>query len=970
VLRVPARVTGPVIASCREAVAVENNQPRGLLGRTRELVETDLALARSASGEPQVLLVGGDAGIGKTSLAASVAVQARDRGFAVVTGHCLDVDTAVPLRPVLEALQEFVAARPDESLPPVTRRLAPFLRGQSGPDEATSQDAVGDLRFSLMELVREAPVMLVLEDLHWADSSTQDAAMVLARTMRGPFLMMLTYRAEEVTRRHPLRRALAEIARTPGAHRVDLGPLDRAGIAGIVERATGEEDPPLVTSILARSGGNPLFAEELLAASGDGVPQHLNALLLARVDALTPDTRALVDLAAVAGSRVDQVLLGQAAALSDGVIDAQLREALDANVLSHAGAQLQFRHALMREAIYLDLLPEERTRAHVAFAQVLQARVDAADSPRIADLSALAYHWFESGETSRAFVAHLRAGQAILRYGAPESLAHLERVLDLWAAVPAPEALGDVAKPEVMRLLAQSAARHGDVERADRYLLAALDALDDATDPRVASRVYASYGQYNKQFEGRLEQTKALEMAVSIVDGTPSKELAMALATLSSRSLSSPSMGSAVTLASRAVEVAIAADCPVEHAYALWALADSSWEFGRCREALSYYGEAARVADEAGANGLALHIEADGAYGTLSVGEIARAVAIVEAGRARALSLGLPDAAALHGEQLVGAFCDAGNFAEAERLLEQSKSNGMHEHRWRTLRATLLLARGDLETAVPLVRDGIARLEAGARSHEWEIALYVDVLSALGRIREVMPLVEGELADRFQHESPLTLARAACTAYTALVSAKGWGGDGLEDLRDGAEHALARALEGMTDEWSSTIEATEALRGQALARSLDGASAVPEWRVAAAAAATHGDYRALRPRLGLACALLECGERTEAREELLGVWQLAVRIGAGGVEAESARVARRNRIALPGLEELPRQLGALTPREREVLGLLALGAGNRDIAERLFISEKTASVHVSHILSKLGVANRGSAAALARELMG
>ena len=151
----------------------------------------------------------------------------------------------------------------------------------------------------------------------------------------------------------------------------------------------------------------------------------------------------------------------------------------------------------------------------------------------------------------------------------------------------------------------------------------------------------------------------------------------------------------------------------MEHAYALWALAESSWDLGRCRDALSRYGDAAQVADETGAIGMALHIESERACSTLSVGDVAQAIALAEAGRTRALSLGLPDAAALHGEQLVEAFRDAGDFDKAERLLAESRANGMHEHRWRQKPAELLLARGDLEAAVPLVRDGIARLETG-----------------------------------------------------------------------------------------------------------------------------------------------------------------------------------------------------------------------------------------------------------------
>ena len=292
---------------------MEQVRPRGLLGRTRELEETDLALARSASGMPQTLLVGGDAGIGKTSLVVAVSDQARDRGFRVVTGHCLDIDTGVPLGPVREALHEVVLGRSDATLPPVTRRLAPLLRGHQAPGEAMSTDVLGDIRSSLLELAHEGPLMLVVEDMHWADRSTQDAAVMLAHTMRGPFVLMLTYRTEDVTRQHPFRHSLAEIGRGPGTRRIELGPLDEySDRAGSSRTLPGAADRHLAISILDRSGGNPLFAEELLAGSDEGLPEYLNALLLARIDALTPDTRALIRLASVGGSRIQTTLLGQA----------------------------------------------------------------------------------------------------------------------------------------------------------------------------------------------------------------------------------------------------------------------------------------------------------------------------------------------------------------------------------------------------------------------------------------------------------------------------------------------------------------------------------------------------------------------------------------------------------------------------------------------------------------------------------
>ena len=280
-----------------------HRQPRGLFGRDRELTEADEALEVAASGTPQVLLIGGDAGIGKTTLATAVAERARARGFVVLTGHCLDIDRGAALQPVREALRGALVRRPDDDLPPVTRRIAEFLRG--GSEEA----ALDDLGLAVAELAAESPLLLLLEDMHWADRSTQDLAVSLAHTALGPLCLALTYRADELTRRHPFRRALVEIGRSAGARRVDLTPLDREGIAGIIEASTGHRDNALVGSVLARSEGNPLYAEELLEVGPEQMPGPLSDLLLARVDALTTATRNLLRLASANGSRLDLPLL-------------------------------------------------------------------------------------------------------------------------------------------------------------------------------------------------------------------------------------------------------------------------------------------------------------------------------------------------------------------------------------------------------------------------------------------------------------------------------------------------------------------------------------------------------------------------------------------------------------------------------------------------------------------------------------
>ena len=297
---------GPANGIVDGMTAVEGPDPAsqvrpgvGLFGRDRELSDADEALGLAATGTPQVLLVGGDAGIGKTTLATAVSERARACGFTVLTGHCLDVDHGAALRPVREALRGAVLNRPDDELPPVTRRLADYLRGTS---DGGPLDTLG---LVTAELAAEAPLLLLLEDMHAADRATRELAVSLAHTATGPFVLVLTFRNDELTRRHPFRRALVELGRSPAARRLELGVLDRDGIAGIVEARTGRRDPALVGALLARSEGNPLYVEELVAAGTDGLPAALSDLLLARVDALSTPARDLLRFASVHGSRLD-----------------------------------------------------------------------------------------------------------------------------------------------------------------------------------------------------------------------------------------------------------------------------------------------------------------------------------------------------------------------------------------------------------------------------------------------------------------------------------------------------------------------------------------------------------------------------------------------------------------------------------------------------------------------------------------
>jgi DNA-binding CsgD family transcriptional regulator len=194
----------------------------------------------------------------------------------------------------------------------------------------------------------------------------------------------------------------------------------------------------------------------------------------------------------------------------------------------------------------------------------------------------------------------------------------------------------------------------------------------------------------------------------------------------------------------------------------------------------------------------------------------------------------------------------------------------------------------------------------------------------------------------------------------------------VSDLSGRAARLLAQAREGLTDEWRGSYYGVQLALAEAYAARVEGRSAVEEFREAAALAGSFGAFFALEPRLDLAQELLAHGGRDEGRELLVECWTAAHGMGAGGLERRAVRLASRTRVPLPGAVSGSGEgpLSRLTPREREVLDLVATGATNKAIAGSLVISEKTVSVHVSNVLAKLGVENRGAAGALARRLVG
>ena len=696
------------------------SSPSLMLGRDWEIAELDEALGLAGQGTPQIVLVGGDAGIGKTTLVTDLVRRASERGFTVAMGHGLDIEAEISFAPALEAVRSLLGGIDDLESRPSARRMLTLL----DPEAPRIREAVRlleDLTSAALEAAAVGPVLLVLEDMHWADRSSQDFAATLSRTARGALLLVITFRSDELQRRHPLRRTLREISRTPGARRINLGGLDRDSIAGIISaRTDGPLDASVVGSVLTRSEGNPLYAEELLAADcatptvdppvdqpadQKGLPGHLSDLLLARIDALEKGPRALIRIASVNGTRLDTDTLADLAGLDLPQMESHLRVALDANVLRQNAGSLEFRHPLLREAAYNDLMPDERTRTHARLAEILQARVES--DAGLPALSRLAFHWDAAHDLPGTLSASIRAGLVAKRLGAAEAITQFERVLSLWDRVPDAESLIGHPRAEIVVMLGEAANDQGDMERWHRLIRTAVDMLEPDRDPLLASRVYSALALCGFHAADTTGAEEAIRLAVEYAGDSPTEELAHALSTQSEYLNRQCRFADSVEAAQRGINTAAAAGCPDAEIYALTIRSVSQFHLGHIHEGIAGLEQAIGLARTAGKLGEALDITSYLARAQLEAGQVDRGLSAAVEGLEEGRALGLPVHAALCEAEAMQALLWRGRLDEVERRVEELRELAMPQHDWiwRAVRADLLLARGDGRAAGPLVRE-------------------------------------------------------------------------------------------------------------------------------------------------------------------------------------------------------------------------------------------------------------------------
>jgi DNA-binding CsgD family transcriptional regulator len=980
-----------------------------LVGRADQLAVLEAALGPSGHGGPSVVLVGGEAGVGKSRLASEFAARASAAGARVLTGGCVELGTdGLPFAPFTTVLRELVrdlgpdgvaALLPSGASRDFARLLPEFGSADGDPGDIVARARLFEQMLALLErLADDGPVVLLIEDAHWADRSTRDllAFLVGRQQVLDGVLIVVTYRSDEMHRTHPLRPLLAELARLAWVERMDLPRLDRLHADELVARILGREpEPSFADQVYLRADGNPLFVEELLCDCAGGVltvlPESLRELLLAAVRRLPEETQEVLRAASAGGQRVGHALLAAVTGLDDDALSRALRPAVAANVLTADVDGYAFRHGLIREAILDDLLPGDHTRLHTRFARAL--RDDPGLVPPGRAVIEQAYHWYAAHDTVGALVSSWRAAeQAGCALAHAEQLTLLGRVLELWDKVPDAEQRIGASHLSVLELSARVAETAGENDRSAAFASAALDEVDPAAEPARAALLLETRAKARQYGSPAADLRADLQTALDLVPpGAADAERARVLITMARHVLPPYAPQTAAAL-EEALRLAQRAGDPAIEAKALCDLAMFRSRGGDDPAALEMLGRAGAIAGRAGAYDSLLAAVINESHVLEGMGQHERAAEVARAGIASAEDYGLARSSgtflAINVAEPLAAL---GRWDEAAEVLEHALALSPTRHTNRTalrqLTAQLALRRGDLAAAADsaaIARAALSNVGRWLRG-QYRIPmarLDVELLLAESKPADALAVAADavarlDLALDPRYAWPL-LATAARAAAAAGPARRGEG-----ELAGQAADLLAqlRTLAGTMAAWGPVQQADRlTFRAEELRAGPGGYTDATQARHVlaafdAAAAAWEGDgqpYPLADALLRGAEAALAASDRDGAATRLRRAAELADDLGARPLAAEIQALARSARIRPDGGQPGHRAAAAtplgLTAREFEVLRLVADGRSNPEIAARLFISAKTASVHVSNILAKTGVASRGEAAAAAHRL--
>ncbi len=947
-----------------------------MIGRAAELADLTDAFASTADAGPRIVVVGGEAGIGKSRLLDEFRA-ALDDSAVVVTGHCVEFGTVgLPYVPLAGIFRGLAAAFGDDAVFEAAGAGQAALRGLiEGVQPVERDERMGIQRLDevvttlLERLSADEPLVVMIEDLHWADAATLDVLRFAARVLTaGKLLIVLTYRSDDVGRGHPLRAFLAELERNRRTTRISLSRLSAREVkAQASSLLGGTPSVDQVRELYQRSEGIPFFVEELvgvdLVAEGAPVPETLRDLLLGRYEYLHESAQQVVRVLAAGGARVDHDVLTEVAGMAADELDAALRQAVDAGVVVVDGRGYDFRHALVREAVAAELLPGESARIHTGYARALASR--AGDpTQRAARAVLVSYHWMEAHDLDRAFEASLEGARLSRAAFAYTSAAQLgERALSLWDRVADPAGAAQLSHVELLDFTAVSWRNAGEPQRALATIELALNEADP-TQRETVARLLRNKGVM-LTVDGRAEAIRVFEQALRVLHGEGDPMLrANILAESAAQYMVSGRPAEAIAAASEALELAPEAAHRTRSIAANVRGGTLIFE-GRIEEGLADYELARQLARGDRDALLRYHVNRSDALHLL--GRFSESIAVAEEGFELARAAGVErTSGAILTVNTVDPLFALGEWGHADALIDASlelNPPAVFRTYLRRAKVRSTFWRGDPSRALELFghwssyMTDLAAYENQTRAH-----LALDIAD--------LQVAVGDLDAAWQWASVLlTEERLASSGYelplaptVARIIARR-----RESGRYGSHDADAARLREVVarDAWP-----TQALWSAFVDAELSGAdgigSDVPSWlRARDAVAAPEAPVLArMLVEHGLARAQVLSGDRAAAAETIDALRVTAGELGAGLLVQWSddlrSRAGVGTRHASTASED-----GALTSREQQVLELVAEGLSNGQIAERLYISRKTVSVHVSAILRKLGAASRTEAVRLA-----
>ncbi len=936
--------------------------------------------------------------MGKSRLLEEFAEWARDAGARVLVGGAVDVgEGGLPFVPIVEALRSLAEEREVQSLsagsPADVARLVPGLGEATASEGGFAQARLFEQLLALF--TRLAPLVLVIEDLQWADRSTRELFRYLDRNLRRAEVLLIgSYRTEELPPRHPLRAMVAGLhARRVTAIR--LGRFNEEEHRQQMSALLGDAaTPQLVEAIYRRSGGNAFFTEELVAEGGHGaaevgLPTSLRDVLLARYHASTPAACHILRLVAI-GRSVPHRLLAAAAGLDDRTLLLALREAVDRAIMvaDPETGRYSFRHELMAEAIHAHLLPGERGALHAAFGAALEGELEGSDAVDARRAGELAHHWLAAGNEERALPALVAAGEsALVVHAHAEAVQHLNRALTVAERLGAAAMSGE-QHARLLELAAEAAEANGAFVEATELWHRGLEEVDVEREPLRAARLYVRLGE-TRWLAGDLPGFVAArrEAARLVPADPPSRERAMVLAKLASALTLAGDLHRARALCEESVAIARTVGAADAESRALAALGTVSSLAGTPGEAIEPLERALSMSIAAGRIGEEATDRSNLAEALHLAGRLRDAIAVVSEGIERVCAAGLERT---YGETMTMIAIELhyllGDWDEAQRLANEAlerRPTGVAATWFHLAYAEFSAWRGEFDGAHAALAAAVAACSTrratgwtGPQEQAAQLALWegrpADALAAIRDGLDALAEAPLELDDR-----RWLCVRGSWAAADLAQDARAEGDvagvaaaqAALDELRDHFvrhREAVGRrrvAADPHLDIDAWLIEAERA-RGMAQPAPELWARIAAEWdRLEHAPDAAVARWREAEARL-------TAGEsRQHAAVPLRQALATARQIGARPLIERVESLARRARIDIQAPPSVPSTTNhGLTPRELEVLRLVAAGRTNAEIAAELFITDKTASVHLTNIKAKLGVRSRVEAAAFAIRL--